>query len=66
MLKFALNICREKKMKEVILGCYENNYGSNKTIINNGGVLYRNDYEEEKLSAEWAIKLKCNYYKIKL
>ena len=53
-------------MKNVILGCYENNCGSNKTIIKNGGVLYRNDYDEEKLSEDWIIKLKCNYYKVEL
>lgn len=66
ILKFALDICREKNMKNVILGCYENNCGSNKTIIKNGGVLYRNDYDEEKLSEDWIIKLKCNYYKVEL
>lgn len=47
MLKFALDICREKNMK-------------------NGGFLYRNDYEEEKLSKDWKINLKCNYYKVEL
>jgi len=66
MLKFALDVCREKKMKDVILGCYENNYGSNKTIVKNGGILYKNDYEENNLSKDWSIKLKCNYYKIEL
>ena len=66
MLKYALDVCKEKNMDDVILGCYENNYGSNKTIIKNKGILYRNDYEERKLSDEWCIKLKCNYYKIML
>ena len=66
MLKYALNICREKNMKYAILGCYENNFGSNKTIQKNSGILYKNDYEERKLSDEWTINLKCNYYKIKL
>ena len=66
MLKYALKVCREKNMEEVILGCYEKNYGSNKTIINNGGILYRNDFEERKLSDNWSLKLKCNYYKIAL
>ena len=66
MLKLALNICKEKNMKYVILGCYENNYGSNKTIIKNGGILYRTGYEEKIISEEWVIKLKCNYYKIEL
>jgi predicted acetyltransferase len=66
MLEQALKICREKNMKDVILGCYENNYGSNKTIIKNGGILYRTNYEEKQISDEWTLKLKCNYYKIEL
>lgn len=66
MLKYALQVCKEKEMKEAILGCYENNYGSNKTIIKNGGILYKTSYDEKKLSDDWTIKLKNNYYKIKL
>lgn len=66
MLKYALQVCKEKKMKEAILGCYENNYGSNKAIIKNGGILYKTSYDEKKLSNDWTIKLKNNYYKIKL
>ena len=66
MLKYALDVCKEKNMIDVILGCYENNYGSNKTIQKNNGVLYRNDYEEKILNDNWKIKLKCNYYRIKL
>lgn len=66
MLHYALSVCKEKKMDEVILGCYSNNYGSNKTIINNGGSLYRDDIEKKKLSDNWSIELKRNYYKIKL
>ena len=61
-----LEVCKEKNMKEAVLGCYENNYGSNKTIIKNGGILYRTSYDEKKLSDEWTINLKNNYYKIKL
>ena len=66
MLKYALIVCKEKEMEEVILGCYENNYGSNKTIVKNGGVLFRQDVEKKQLSDNWNIELKCNYYKIKL
>ncbi|MBQ3408101.1 MAG: GNAT family N-acetyltransferase [Clostridia bacterium] len=66
MLEYALAVCREKQMTEAIIGCYENNFGSNKTIIKNGGILYRTSYDELKLSDEWTIKLKSNYYKIKL
>ena len=66
MLSYALNICKEKNMKKVILGCYNNNYGSNKTIIKNGGILSREDFDELKLSNEWNIKLNSNYYEIEL
>ena len=27
---------------------------------------YKNNYEENKISEEWTINLKCNYYKIEL
>lgn len=66
MLKYALDVCREKNMSEVILGCYKDNYGSNKTILKNGGVLYKTSEEQQKLSDSWSITLKSNYYKIKL
>ena len=64
MLEYALNICKEKNMSEVIVGCYANNYGSNKVILNNGGVLFKNDDEDVVISNQWNIKLKNNYYKI--
>lgn len=66
MLSYALNICKDLGMKKVILGCYKDNIGSNKTIINNGGTLNREDCEEIKLSSEWNIKLNSNYYEIEL
>lgn len=66
MLNYALDICREKQMSEAILGCYEHNLGSNKTIQKNGGILYRTSTEEKQLSDEWSITLNNNYYKIKL
>ena len=66
MLSYALNICKEKNMKKVILGCYNNNYGSNKTIIKNGGVLKRDVIEELKISDNWKINIKSNYYEIEL
>ena len=66
MLKYALDICREKNMSYVILGCYEKNIASNKVITKNGGILYRDDIEIKKLSDAWEIELKENYYKIEL
>lgn len=53
MLKYALLECKRLGMKSVILGCYEDNIGSVKTIINNDGKLVRQE-ENRK------------YYEIKL
>ena len=66
MLKDALEICKEKNMKEVILGCFDDNIGSNKTILNNQGVLYKNDDKNVLINGSWNIDLKRNYYKITL
>lgn len=57
MLKEALVKCRQHEMTEVILGCYEDNMGSIKTIINNDGILYKKSKMKDK---------NANYYKIKL
>lgn len=64
LVKYALEICKQKDMADVILGCYENNYGSNKAILKNGGTIFRRDYEVIKLNEEWSINMICNYYKI--
>ena len=55
-LRLGLELCREKGMKFVRVGCYTNNTGSRKTIIKNGGklidhkdVLIPEDYYEIKL-----------------
>lgn len=53
MLKYALEECKKLGMESVILGCYNDNIGSVKTITNNDGLLIRK--EENR-----------NYYKIKL
>lgn len=57
MLKEALIKCKEKGMSEVILGCYEDNLGSNKTIINNKGILYKKSKMKDKESLYYKIKL---------
>ena len=57
MLKEALLLCKKRGMTEVILGCYKDNLGSAKTIMNNNGVLYRNGNLMGK---------EAEYYKIKL
>ena len=66
MLNYALKVCKEKNMSEAILGCYEDNLGSNKTIKKNGGKLLKTSTEDMKLSDKWTITLKNNYYKINL
>ena len=53
MLKYALEERKKLGMESVILGCYNDNIGSVKTITNNGGILVKN--EENR-----------NYYEIKL
>lgn len=57
MLKEALIKCKQRGMTEVILGCYEDNIGSAKTITNNGGILYKRSKMRNK---------NAEYYKIKL
>lgn len=58
MLKEALIKCMEKGLTEVILGCYEDNIGSSKTIVNNGGYLDREDMMEDKVAQYYKIKLR--------
>lgn len=57
ILKEALKKCKRKGMQEVILGCYEDNEGSKKTILNNNGVFYRKDKLEDKDSLYYKITL---------
>ena len=57
MLKEALIKCQQRGMTEVIVGCYEDNIGSSKTIINNRGILYKKSKMRTK---------NAEYYKIKL
>lgn len=57
MLREALIKCKKKNMTEVILGCYEDNIGSNKTILNNNGVFYKKSKMKNKDSLYYKIKL---------
>ena len=66
MLRHALEVCTEKGMSEVIVGCYDDNYGSNKTILNNGGILCRTSSEKIRLNDNRMISLQDNYYRITL
>ena len=55
-LRLGLELCREKGMKFVRIGCYTNNIGSRKTILNNGG----------KLIAHKDVLIPEDYYEITL
>ena len=50
MLEYALDVCKQKNMKDVILGCYKYNLGSNRIIQKHGGVLYKMRMCREKTS----------------
>ena len=57
MLRYALEECKKKNMKRVILGCYRDNIASSKTIEKNGGIKIKESFFDEK---------EANYYEIKL
>lgn len=57
ILSEALIKCKERGIKEVILGCYEDNLGSNKTIIKNGGILYKKSKMENKSALYYKIRI---------
>jgi len=59
MLKHALDVCREKGMTKVILGCFKDNIASAKTIIKNGGILVceNDNYQKGRLSQYYVIEL---------
>lgn len=59
MLRYALTVCREKGMKQVVLGCYKDNAASATTIGKNGGVLTceNENCQEGRISQYFTIKL---------
>ena len=59
MLKYALSVCKEHNMNNVILGCYKDNTASSKTILNNGGKLLNesDNYTKGKISQYYIIDL---------
>jgi len=59
MLRYALSVCREKGMKQVILGCYKDNPASAAVITKNGGVLVKesDSYHEGRTSQYYSINL---------
>lgn len=57
MLRKALDICREKGMKEVKLVCSSDNIASRRTIMNCGGAVSRIFFKETDCYAEYVIDL---------
>ena len=59
MLRYALSVCKEKGMDNVLLGCYKDNLASAATIKKNGGVLVdeNDNYNEGRISQYYSIKL---------
>lgn len=59
MCRYGLSVCKEKGMKEVIIGCYKDNVASATVIKNNGGVLLseNHNHNENRLSQYYSIKL---------
>ena len=54
MIHHALKICKEMGIDRVMISCNENNIGSKKSILNNGGIFERTVIEDdEKLEIYW-------------
>ena len=60
ILKEALSILKNQfNVSNAMVGCYEENIGSKKTIINNGGILQRKVQEEnQKVTLVFDIEIK--------
>ena len=59
MLHYALSVCKEKGMDNVLLGCYKDNLASAATIKKSGGMLVNenDNYKEGRISQYYSIKL---------
>ena len=57
MLKLALDICREKGLKKVLITCDKNNLGSAKTMVNNGAILENEVENGEEITQRYWIEL---------
>ena len=59
MLKHGLSVCKQKGMKEVIIGCYKDNVASATVIKNNDGILFseNDNYKKEHMSQYYKIEL---------
>lgn len=48
MLKAILPYCKEIGLDKILISCIDSNIGSEKTILNNGGVYESAVYEQDK------------------
>lgn len=58
MLRMTLPKCRELGLDKVMITCIEDNIGSEKTILANGGVYYSTEYEPiecENIKRFWIL-----------
>lgn len=57
MLGYALSVCKERGMSQVILGCYKDNSASAATIKKNGGILAAETEVDGRINQYYTIKL---------
>lgn len=58
MLRHALGVCRDMGKREVVVGCYKDNFASTKTILKCGGVfLNETAHENGKASRYYVFSL---------
>ena len=59
MVRYALAVCKEQGMNQVILGCFKDNLASASTIRKNGGILLRenDNYQAGRISQYYLIRL---------
>ena len=59
MLRYALNVCRDKGMTKVILGCYKDNLASSAVIRKCGGALFaeNDNYQQGRTSQYYSIEV---------
>lgn len=48
MLKAVLPYCKEIGLDKILISCIDNNIGSEKTILNNGGIYESSVYEQDR------------------
>jgi len=57
MLSLALEKCKERSIKKVLITCYKENIASAKTIISNGGILENEVFSGEKVLQRYWISI---------